>query len=479
MSDTQAQVEILDKPAPLTAFDPIEAALAKLREEAEKTIFDVTTTAGDKTARELRQRCIGARTATKEAYEAWNRPVLAMQQAARDRRDYIFAEVKKIEEPIDKQIKAEEERRAAIKAAKEAEELRRQQEIQSRINALTMYVAKAVGKSSMDILALRDDLADLPITPELYAHRAGEAMQLQAETAAKLDELHGAALAQEQEQARLAAERAEAERKRQEEEAQARASREAEEARMAEERKAFEAQQARAKAERDAENARQEAARAEQARKDAEAAAALKKQQDEAAAALRAEQERLDKQRREFEEQQEAARRAEQERLDAIEREEQERVVAAARAEREREEAEARAKQEKEEAERRAAEEAARTEIRAARMAPEHTGGNWKIGRGGAVVTDVPIPGITRSGHDDVEYYGGHLIAESIWRPADARLLAAAPRMLALLKLIVEQVNDPANADHTLSAFAYGARIAEAQALIAENAEAIEEPTTA
>lgn len=54
--------------------------------------------------------------------------------------------------------------------------------------------------------------------------------------------------------------------------------------------------------------------------------------------------------------------------------------------------------------------------------------GNWKIGiTGGTVVTDnsegFPPNGM---GHDDTEYYGGYLIAESILKKADAELIADA-----------------------------------------------------
>lgn len=68
-------------------------------------------------------------------------------------------------------------------------------------------------------------------------------------------------------------------------------------------------------------------------------------------------------------------------------------------------------------------------------METKHTPGNWKVGKtGGAVVSDQPLPGYDiNGGHDHIEYYGGHLIAESIWRKEDVRLIAAAPSLLAEL----------------------------------------------
>ncbi|WP_445656856.1 hypothetical protein [Achromobacter sp. NCFB-sbj8-Ac1-l] len=68
-------------------------------------------------------------------------------------------------------------------------------------------------------------------------------------------------------------------------------------------------------------------------------------------------------------------------------------------------------------------------------MTTNHTPGNWTLGKtGGTVVSDQPLPDYTiNGGHDHVEYYGGHLIAESIWRAEDARLIAAAPELLEAL----------------------------------------------
>ncbi|OFY43973.1 MAG: hypothetical protein A2X18_07540 [Bacteroidetes bacterium GWF2_40_14] len=68
-------------------------------------------------------------------------------------------------------------------------------------------------------------------------------------------------------------------------------------------------------------------------------------------------------------------------------------------------------------------------------MSTKHTGGNWKVGRPGTVVTDtIPEWLMNNTGHDDIEYYGGYLIAESISTKTDANLMAAAPNMLEALK---------------------------------------------
>jgi hypothetical protein len=349
--------EILDAPAELIEFNAVQKGLAELRKELAGVQFDVTTAAGDKAARAARSRCVSIRTSADAAYEGWNKPMLAKQREMRAVLASIKDEVKAVEEPIDAQIKAEEQRKAEIKAAKEAAEKERQKAIQERFNVLARYLSEAVGQTSAGILTLRDELAGMELTTELYDQRAGEAMALHAEVSSKLEQMYVAVLAQEQEAARLAEERANLERQRLEQEAEAKRQRAAEEARLKAEREACEKEQAelrarqkaeqdRIDAERNAENARLEALRTEQARKDAEAAAEIKRQQDEAAAALRAQQEEINRQRRELEVKQEAERRAEQERVDAearalrekeaAERAKAEAEAAAARAEEER-----------------------------------------------------------------------------------------------------------------------------------------------
>jgi DNA repair exonuclease SbcCD ATPase subunit len=334
-----SDLEILDAPAKIKHYDKIEAGLAELREKYGKVHYDVSSNAGLDEAKKARAAVREPRYELEKIRKALKAPALEYSKRIDSEAKRIEGELLKIELPLDEVIKAEEARREEIKRAKEAAELERQKAIQDRIWMIGHYAVSAAGLSSAKIAAMRETFADEPITLELFGHRTGEAQALYAETSAKLEELYNAALAHEQEQARLAAERAELERQRQEQEAAAKAQREAEAARLAEER-------AKLAAERKAEEERMAAERAELAAKQAalraatEAEAAKARQrEEEAAAALRAEQEELARQRREFEEQQEAARRAEQERLDAIEREEQERVAAAARAEREREEA--------------------------------------------------------------------------------------------------------------------------------------------
>ncbi|WP_253721456.1 hypothetical protein [Burkholderia thailandensis] len=293
-----------------------------------------------------------------------------------------------------------DEAREAEKRAKLEAEQKRVAAIREHIDGIRAIAVGMAGCASYVIAVEIEDLEALEITLERFAELTGEAEAVRGATLDKLRELHAAARAHEAEQERLAAEREALERER--------------------------------------------AALAEQQRQEAEARAAREREES----AARAEQERVDRERREAEE---AARRAQQEREDADRRAAmaaEEARLAEQRAEQERRQAELdRAEREQREREEAAAREAAeaaaqaerdrvarqRAENRAAMLAPEPTGGNWTA-KSGCVVTDVPIPGCVGGGFDDVEHYGGYLIAESIFRPADGHVLAASHAMFDALR---------------------------------------------
>ncbi|MBR8434790.1 hypothetical protein KDW37_28920 [Burkholderia cenocepacia] len=309
-----------------------------------------------------------------------------------------------ITEPEEKRLlglrDAWDEAREAEKRAKLEAEQRRVAAIREHIDDIRAIAVRAVGRTAAEIEVEITDLVALGIDVQRFAELTGEAEMVRGTTLDKLRELHAAAVAQEAEAERLAAER---------------------EA-LARERAELEARQQREEAERAERERVEAAARAEQERvdrerRDAEEAARRAKQEREDTArraAIAAEEERLANERAEM-----ARRQAE---LDRAEREQREREETALR-----EAAELAAQAERD----RVARE--RAENRAAMLAPEPTGGNW-IAKNGCVVTDVPIPGCVGGGFDDVEHYGGYLIAESIFRPADGHLLAAARAMFDALR---------------------------------------------
>lgn len=69
--------------------------------------------------------------------------------------------------------------------------------------------------------------------------------------------------------------------------------------------------------------------------------------------------------------------------------------------------------------------------------------GNWKVGKfHGVVVTDNGEGFKEETGHSAVDYYGGFLIAESIAKVGDAKIIAEAKRMYLLIAEIVDGAED-------------------------------------
>lgn len=70
----------------------------------------------------------------------------------------------------------------------------------------------------------------------------------------------------------------------------------------------------------------------------------------------------------------------------------------------------------------------------------KHTPEPWRVGRPGTVVSDTPVPGM--GGSDAVEYYGGHLIGESITE-ANARRIVACVNFCAGISTENLEDNEP------------------------------------
>lgn len=85
-----------------------------------------------------------------------------------------------------------------------------------------------------------------------------------------------------------------------------------------------------------------------------------------------------------------------------------------------------------------------------------HTKGPWRIGKNyGGIVADHPIEGGVM-GTEDVEAYGGYLIAETV-APCNKPIIAAAPQLLEAVKSpsiekvfqwLIDCPNDEADSEH-------------------------------
>ena len=314
----------------MVEFDTVAAGLAELRRKYKDVVYPVSTTVGMAEAKLARAAIRDPRIAVGKAITAGKAPLNELKRILEGKGLEIVNALVELETPIHEQIKAEEERKAAEKVAREAEAAAAAARVQDSIDVLRNVVVEAAGKTAAEILALRETVLDpVEITLEVFGDRAGEAMQVKAASLSKLNELHGAAVAAEEAAANLAAVQQELAAMRAEDDARKEAARAAEAAeqaaaaeRQAAERRQFEEERAAFAEEqrqaREAEAARVEAARQAEADRVAEEQR-LQREADEA------EQARLD--------QVAADARAEADRIAAEARAEADRVAEAARVE--------------------------------------------------------------------------------------------------------------------------------------------------
>ena len=341
-------------PTAIAEYSPTAAALADLRTRLGNVAYDLSTGKGMDIAKKDRAEVRGLRVALEAKRVELKAPALERSRLIDAEAKALTAELVALEQPIDAQIKAEEGRKAAEKAAKEQAEREAAAKVQTRFDDLRDVVGLMVGKASNVIACTYNEVAKFTPTLEDFGDRAGEAAQAKVQVLAKLEEMRDTAEAHEAEQARMEAERQELARQRAEQEARDKAERErlaaeqkAAAAALAAQRAAFEAEQAQARAEAKAREDADRARRDEEDRKAREARAAEDKRIADARAELEAQQRAI----REAEEAKAAvARKAEQAAADATAAAERKRLddeAAAARAEQQRIADEARAEQQR------------------------------------------------------------------------------------------------------------------------------------
>jgi colicin import membrane protein len=273
----------------ITEYTETAAALAGFRQKYEKAVFPVATTDGMRKAIEARRELRDTRVALEKRRKEIKEPALRRCQLIDSEAKRITAELEALEEPIDAQIKAEEQRKENERRERERVIAERAEKYRAAVSFPAELVAKAANRSAHDIERFIGELAMAVLSEEWMTPEQREAIDAAIVAAHdKLGDMHNAAIAREAEAAELARQRAELERQQAElaaAQAAARAAQEAAEAatkaaQQAVERAEREAREAQARADREreeqaraAENARREAEAAERAREAREAAA--------------------------------------------------------------------------------------------------------------------------------------------------------------------------------------------------------------
>lgn len=211
----------------LTEFDKVEAGLADLRTKYANVVYAVNTAAGMAEAKAARQALRAPRYAVDKILKATKEPLNQIKKDLDARAGRITAAILVFEDPIDGQIKAEEDRKAAEKAGRERVAAAQKLVIDNAMTWIRNHAVQAVGKSAADIKELVTSLETMEVTLETFADRSGEAEQCRLMTLDVLNGLHAAVTAQEAAAAQVEAERVRLEQERKEQAAAAQAAAEA------------------------------------------------------------------------------------------------------------------------------------------------------------------------------------------------------------------------------------------------------------
>ena len=141
----------------IAEYSQTAAALSDLRHRFLGVAFNVSTTKGMDEAKKARQEVKGYRTALENKRKEIKAPALERCRL--------------IEEPIDQQIKAEEARKEAEKAAKAEAERQRVAAIRTQIDAIKNHAAFAVGKSADAILKILSGVEGFDIGEDFQEFR--------------------------------------------------------------------------------------------------------------------------------------------------------------------------------------------------------------------------------------------------------------------------------------------------------------------
>lgn len=197
-----SKVEIIDVEAfvaqALTTFDPLKAKIDELKESVSNTVFDLTTTKGNKAARSLRAKLKAIPGALEKAYTDWNQPRLKAAEAMRAKRDELTALIPSIVAPLNAQIEEDEKRRDAERLEKERAETARVGAIRLKITNISSLVITQVNNSSEDLAKAIEYLEQSEIKQETFQEFTEEAKQVLATAIAGLKQIHAGALKREE-----------------------------------------------------------------------------------------------------------------------------------------------------------------------------------------------------------------------------------------------------------------------------------------
>lgn len=203
----------------LTEFEKVSAGLIDLTKRHANVIYPVTTTKGMEDAKAARKEIRDVRYAVQRAEKAASDELNSIKRNVKDRAKQIITVLKPLEDAVDGQITAEDERCAEEKRKREEAEVARVAAIRDRIATITRAPTEVAGMPSATIRRSLDLVTGVPVD-ESFEEFQAEAMAAKDGAVSVLTTMLERAVAAEEAAAALRVQQEELERQRAELEAQ-------------------------------------------------------------------------------------------------------------------------------------------------------------------------------------------------------------------------------------------------------------------
>jgi len=161
----------------LQEIDAVAAGLADLTKKYKGAVFDVSTTAGLEAAKKARAEIREPRYEVERIRKAKGSELKKIATAINDRAGEITLEIRQLEDPIDAQVKAEEDRKEAEREARRKAEEARIQAQQDALASIAAVPGKLLGADAAQIDAAAQQLQgwDMGCFDEVFLPSAEQA----------------------------------------------------------------------------------------------------------------------------------------------------------------------------------------------------------------------------------------------------------------------------------------------------------------
>ncbi len=203
--------ELAIKDSALIELTKVESGIADLREKYFGKIYEVSTTAGMEEAKKARAEVREPRYKIPKIIDGRKKEIKGIIKDMEAEGQRIEKALREIEDPIDTQIKDEENRKEREKEEKAQLEIKRIAGIQEKLVVLRASAQNALQMNSEEIADLIQTVRNNPVTEEVYQEFIDEADMAQAAILNNLEASLEQAKAKEAELLRIDAERAELE----------------------------------------------------------------------------------------------------------------------------------------------------------------------------------------------------------------------------------------------------------------------------